>query len=78
MPGELPTKTEAFEVLAIDQMARPDPRGTIKDTYRVSILTKGGIRLTRELEAEEMEEKKFVEILTKEAHKYDKLKSLRG
>lgn len=76
MPEVTTTKTEAFEVLTIDQFARPDPKGGIKETYRVSFITKGGIRLIRELEAEEMEEKKFVEILTKEAQKFDRLKGL--
>ena len=76
MPEIPTTKTEAFEVITIDQFTRPDPKGGIKEAYRVAFLTKGGIRLVRELEAEQMEEKKFVEILTKEAQKFDKLKAL--
>lgn len=78
MAEQLTTKTEAFEVLTIDQMARPDPTGGIKDTYRVRFLTKGGITLTRELEVEQMKEPEFSQFLKSEAQKYDKLKATRG
>lgn len=76
MPDVPITKTEAFEVITIDQLSRPDPKGGVKDTYRVSFLTKGGTRLTRELEEEQMEESKFIKYLTSEAQKFDKLKAL--
>lgn len=78
MPEQLTTKAETFEVVSIDQMTRPDPRGGVKDTYLIRFITKGGITLTRELGAEEMTDKKFTEALTQEAQKFDKLKSLRG
>ena len=76
MPGETRSATKAYKVLAIDEMVRPAKTGGIEKFYRHTILTKGEIRLTVDIDEEDFTPDKADPILTKEAQNADKIKAL--
>ena len=71
-----PKTQKLYEVLTIDEMVRPSKKGGVEKYYLHAILTKGGIRITVQVNEEDFTPEKADPILAKAAQNADKIKSL--
>jgi len=67
-----------YEVLKIDEIARPGEVGGIEKYYRHQLKTKGGVVLTLEIPEKDFTPEKAAPILLAAAQNADKIKALRG
>lgn len=69
---------EEYKVLSIDEMTRMGEMGGIERYYRHTIKTKGGVRLTVDISAEDFTPEKAAPILLKKAQEADAVLKLGG
>jgi len=62
----------AYKVLKIDEMVRADPLIGLSKYYRYTIMTRGGVRLTVDVDEKDSTEEKATPILTKRAEQIDR------
>lgn len=62
-----------YKVLKIDEMVKPGELGGIEKFYRHTIKTKGGTRLTVDIEEKTFTTEKAAPILLKKAQEADKI-----
>lgn len=65
-----------YQVLAIDEMTRPNPAGGVKHTYRYRILTGSGVRFSVELDDPDPTAEKVKPVLEAKAAEFDKMMNL--
>lgn len=66
----------AYEVLAIDEVTRPDDLRGIKQVYRYTVKSKGGVRFTIELDDPDPTAEKVGPVLAAKAAEFDKILKL--
>ncbi len=68
--------SQAYKVLKIDELVRPSDTAGVERYYRHTIKTRGGTRLTVDIEEKDFTEDKAAPILEKRAIEADKILSL--
>lgn len=65
-----------YKVLKIDEVTRPDDVGGIRQAYRYTVKSKGGVRFTIELDDPDPTAEKVAPALAAKAAEFDKILKL--